>query len=217
MPGRLRVRNVDDELIRRLKHRVARHGGSAEAEHREILRQALAPEAERDLVGLFSKVRALSTGRPQTPSELLQREGCDERRTLSSSTPTSRSSGSRLSRRAPVPARCSMAASCSHPTCSLAIAATSSGRRPAAAKWTTKPPSWRPGRSSASRLNSCRCVGTPLSLGLALALGHPASDCHYLVLARDSPFVSADLRLVERVRGHPDPRIRAAVQALGRS
>jgi plasmid stability protein len=46
MPGNLHVRNHDDELIARLKRRAARRGRSAEAEHREILRQALAAEVE---------------------------------------------------------------------------------------------------------------------------------------------------------------------------
>ena len=39
--GQLTVRKVDDEIIRRLKIRAAQHGRSAEAEHREILKQAL--------------------------------------------------------------------------------------------------------------------------------------------------------------------------------
>jgi antitoxin FitA len=42
--GQLTVRKVDDEVIRRLKIRAARHGRSAEAEHREILKQALLAE-----------------------------------------------------------------------------------------------------------------------------------------------------------------------------
>ncbi|WP_237394718.1 hypothetical protein [Methylacidimicrobium sp. AP8] len=46
MPGNLHVRNPDEELIARLKRRAARHGRSAEAEHREILRQALRSEEE---------------------------------------------------------------------------------------------------------------------------------------------------------------------------
>jgi plasmid stability protein len=41
--GQLIVRNVDDELIRALKMRAAQKRQSAEAEHREILREALAP------------------------------------------------------------------------------------------------------------------------------------------------------------------------------
>jgi plasmid stability protein len=39
--AQLIVRNLDEELVRRLKVRAARHGRSMEAEHREILQQAL--------------------------------------------------------------------------------------------------------------------------------------------------------------------------------
>ena len=42
----LLVRNVDEEIVRRLKLRAAAAGRSAEAEHRLILEQALAPDAE---------------------------------------------------------------------------------------------------------------------------------------------------------------------------
>ena len=41
--GQLIVRNVDDGLIRALKIRAAEKRRSAEAEHRDILRDALAP------------------------------------------------------------------------------------------------------------------------------------------------------------------------------
>lgn len=41
--GQLIVRNVEEELIRALKIRAAEKRRSAEAEHREILREALAP------------------------------------------------------------------------------------------------------------------------------------------------------------------------------
>ncbi|MGI8794375.1 MAG: FitA-like ribbon-helix-helix domain-containing protein [Acidimicrobiales bacterium] len=47
--GQLIVRNLDDELVRRLKIRAAERGHSAEEEHREILRQALAPGAKTPL------------------------------------------------------------------------------------------------------------------------------------------------------------------------
>ncbi len=79
MPGSLSVRNLDDELIQRLKRRAARHGRSAEAEHREILRQALAVEEEISFEQIAAEIRALSTGRPQIPSEVLLRQGRDER------------------------------------------------------------------------------------------------------------------------------------------
>jgi plasmid stability protein len=45
--GQLIVRNVDDELIRALKVRAAERRRSAEAEHREILREALASRRKR--------------------------------------------------------------------------------------------------------------------------------------------------------------------------
>lgn len=41
--GQLIVRRVEDELVRALKVRAAQKRRSAEAEHREILREALAP------------------------------------------------------------------------------------------------------------------------------------------------------------------------------
>ena len=76
--GNLHVRNLDDELIAKLKRRAVRHGRSAEAEHREILRQALAADADPDFEKLAAEMRRLTGGRPQTPSELLLREGRDE-------------------------------------------------------------------------------------------------------------------------------------------
>lgn len=42
----LTVRNLEEEVARELKLRAARHGRSAEAEHREILRAALLPARE---------------------------------------------------------------------------------------------------------------------------------------------------------------------------
>ncbi len=39
--AQLIVRNIDDQLVSELKRRAARHGRSAEAEHRAILRQVL--------------------------------------------------------------------------------------------------------------------------------------------------------------------------------
>ncbi len=41
------VRNLEEEVVRELKLRAARHGRSAEAEHREILRAALLPRMEK--------------------------------------------------------------------------------------------------------------------------------------------------------------------------
>jgi len=79
MAGNLHVRNLDDDLIARLKRRAARHGRSTEAEHREILRQALVNEVEPSFEKLAGDLRELTRGRKQTPSEVLLREGRQER------------------------------------------------------------------------------------------------------------------------------------------
>jgi antitoxin FitA len=48
--GQLIVRNVDDTVVRALKRRAVEKRHSAEAEHREILRQALiSPRPNRSL------------------------------------------------------------------------------------------------------------------------------------------------------------------------
>lgn len=42
--AQLIVRNLDEDLVRRLKRRAVAHGRSTEEEHRQLLRQALRPE-----------------------------------------------------------------------------------------------------------------------------------------------------------------------------
>lgn len=79
MPGNLHARNLDDDLIARLKRRAARHGRPTEAEHREILRQVLGAEIEPSVDTLAAELRKLTRLRRQTPSEVLLREGRDER------------------------------------------------------------------------------------------------------------------------------------------
>ena len=79
MAGNLHVRNLDDDLIARLKRRAARHGRSTEAERREILRQALAVEMEPSFDTLAAELRRLTRDRKQTPSEILLRQGREER------------------------------------------------------------------------------------------------------------------------------------------
>jgi plasmid stability protein len=79
MAGNLHVRNLDDDLIARLKRRAARHGRSTEAEHREILRQVLANEEEPSFEKLAADLRKLTKRQKQTPSEVLLREGREER------------------------------------------------------------------------------------------------------------------------------------------
>ena len=75
----LNVRNLDDDLLARLKRRAARHGRSTEAEVRDILRRALGAEAEIGFDDLAAELRALTAGRRHTPAEELLREGRDER------------------------------------------------------------------------------------------------------------------------------------------
>jgi plasmid stability protein len=79
MPTSLHVRNLDEDLVARLKRRAARHGRSVEAEHREILKQALSAEAEPSFWDLADELRRLTADRKHTPSEVLVREGRDER------------------------------------------------------------------------------------------------------------------------------------------
>jgi plasmid stability protein len=75
----LSVRNLDDDLLGRLKRRAARHGNSAEAEVRAILRDALSGESDLGFDDLAAQLRALTAGRRHTPAEDLLREGRDER------------------------------------------------------------------------------------------------------------------------------------------
>ncbi len=79
MPRSLHVRNLDENLVTRLKIRAARHGRSAEAEHRAILQQALESEATPSFEDLAAELRKLTSKRRQTASEDLQREGREER------------------------------------------------------------------------------------------------------------------------------------------
>lgn len=79
MTDDLYLNEVDDELIALLDRRAARHGRSVEDEHREILREALANEDNRSFAELAAELRERTKGRTQTPSEILQREGRDER------------------------------------------------------------------------------------------------------------------------------------------
>ena len=75
----LSVRNLDDDLLGRLKRRAARRGRSAEAEVRDILRQALNGEAEVGFDNLAADFRALTAKRQHTPAEELLRESREER------------------------------------------------------------------------------------------------------------------------------------------
>jgi plasmid stability protein len=79
MAKSLIVRRVDEELVRRLKLRAPRNNRSAEAEHREILKQALSGEPNPAFKEIAEQLRALTRGRRHTPAEVLLREGREER------------------------------------------------------------------------------------------------------------------------------------------
>jgi plasmid stability protein len=57
--AQLLVRNIDGDLVRRLKLRAAEHGRSAEEEHREILTAALVPSPSRSLKELLLDMPAV--------------------------------------------------------------------------------------------------------------------------------------------------------------
>jgi plasmid stability protein len=72
--AQLIVRNVDDAIATALKKRAAQAGRSAEAEHRKILEEALAPKAGSSF---FEEARArrikLRSGAPGT-ADLLRED-----------------------------------------------------------------------------------------------------------------------------------------------
>ncbi len=79
MATALTVRGLDEELVRRLKLRAARHGRSMEGEIREIIRQALANEPQ-DFRALASSLRQTLAGRTHTPAgELVEADRIAEK------------------------------------------------------------------------------------------------------------------------------------------
>jgi plasmid stability protein len=79
----LTVRNLDDDVVRRLRIRAAEHGRSAEAEHREILRLVLIGDdlrAERQRVAeRLAEFRRRTAGRGSPSSAQLLREARADR------------------------------------------------------------------------------------------------------------------------------------------
>jgi len=75
----LHVRNLEDDLIERLKVRAAENGRSVEAEHRDILRRALDDARGLSFEEISARLRAATAGRRHTPSEVLVREGREDR------------------------------------------------------------------------------------------------------------------------------------------
>lgn len=74
----LTVRNLDDDLVKRLRVRAAEHGRSAEAEHREILRATLAGSerqaAREQAASRLAEFRRRTAGRGSPSSAKLLEE-----------------------------------------------------------------------------------------------------------------------------------------------
>jgi plasmid stability protein len=75
--AQLTVRNLADEIVRALRVRAARHGRSAEAEHRLILTEAL--RGETDDFWMRADGCRDSSRRQRSDSGVLQREMRDTR------------------------------------------------------------------------------------------------------------------------------------------
>jgi plasmid stability protein len=73
--AQLIVRNLDDALVRALKRRAAKAGRSAEAEHREILRAALAADvAKQSFKRLIAEMPHVGRDRDFAPARDLPRK-----------------------------------------------------------------------------------------------------------------------------------------------
>lgn len=59
--AQLLVRNVDDAIVKALRERAARHGRSAEAEHREILTKVLHKTRRRNFAEVLAAVPDVGT------------------------------------------------------------------------------------------------------------------------------------------------------------
>ena len=72
--AQLVVRNIDDDLKLRLKHRAMRHGHSMEAEVRDILRDAV-KQGDQPSVGLGTRMAALFEGIGFEEGEFVEMRG----------------------------------------------------------------------------------------------------------------------------------------------
>ncbi len=76
----INVRQMDDDVVRRLKERAGLNNRSLEGEVRHILEGAVADDmwAKRtSFVALAARLRRRTEGRTQTPAEVLIREDRD--------------------------------------------------------------------------------------------------------------------------------------------
>lgn len=71
------IRNLDDEVVKTLKQRAKTANRSLEAELRQILSDAVDPNAPVDLRALAEQIAAMTPDVPQTDSVELLREDRD--------------------------------------------------------------------------------------------------------------------------------------------
>jgi plasmid stability protein len=72
--GQLLVRDLDDEVIRRIKQQAAAHGRSTEAEHRAILEAAVRPKGKETPLATSRRFRQeLPHGGPDS-AELIREQ-----------------------------------------------------------------------------------------------------------------------------------------------
>ena len=74
------VRQLDDDVVRRLRQRAASHNRSLQREVRHILEGTVEDDmtARREsFLALIARLRCLTEGRAHTPSEVLIREDRD--------------------------------------------------------------------------------------------------------------------------------------------
>lgn len=71
------IRNLDDEIVEKLKYRAKRHNRSLEAELRQLLTDAVQRGTKNDLWELADRIAALTPDVSQTDSAELLREDRD--------------------------------------------------------------------------------------------------------------------------------------------
>ena len=71
------IRNLDDEVMARVRERAERHHRSVEAELRHIIGAAVCPVDIEAFKAAAAAIRARTADRPQTDSTLLIREDRD--------------------------------------------------------------------------------------------------------------------------------------------
>ncbi len=71
------IRNLDGEIVERLKYKAKQNGRSLEAEVRELLKQAADRKATEELLAIADRIAAMTPDVPQTDSAELIREDRD--------------------------------------------------------------------------------------------------------------------------------------------